>query len=69
MAFQVPDISDESACDTDYNLVVAKVVQIVSVHKQLVSEFDIEAFNVLKVDYVAFTEKYQVKYHIGLHCV
>ena len=54
MAFQVSDISDESAatlitiwllqklCHTDYNLVVAKVVWTVSVNKQLVSEFDIE---------------------------
>ena len=31
--------------------------------------FAIEAFNVKKLDYVAVTEQYQVKYHIGLHCV
>jgi hypothetical protein len=49
--------------------VVAEVVQTVSVNKQLVPEFDIETFNVKKVDYVAVTEKYQVKCHIGLHCV
>jgi hypothetical protein len=49
--------------------VVTKVVQTVSVNKQLVPEFDIEAFNVKKVDYVAVAEKYQVKYGIGLHCV
>jgi hypothetical protein len=41
--------------------VVAKVVQTVSVNKQLVPEFDIEALNIKKVDYVAVTEQYQVK--------
>jgi hypothetical protein len=44
-------------------------VQTVSVNKQLVPDFDIKAFNVKKVDYVAVAEQYQVKYRIGLHCV
>ena len=41
----------------------------VSVNEQLVPDFDIEAFNVKKGDYVAVAEQCQVKYHIGLHCV
>ena len=45
------------------------MVQTVSVDKQLVPEFDIESFNVKKVDYVAVTEQCQVKYRIGLLCV
>jgi hypothetical protein len=44
-------------------------VQTVSVNKQLVPDFDIEAFDVKKVDYVAVAEQCQVKYHIDLHCV
>jgi hypothetical protein len=68
VAFQVPDISDESAASLIIIWRLQKWCRL-SVNKQLVPEFDIESVNVKRVDYVAVAEQCQVKYYIGLHCM
>jgi hypothetical protein len=48
-------------CITDHYLVVAKVVQRLSVNNQAVQKFGMERFNLRELNDVEAKEKYQVK--------
>jgi lipoate-protein ligase A len=48
-------------CDTDHCLVVAKLRERISVSKRTKQNFDLERFDLKKLDDVEIKEKYQVK--------
>jgi hypothetical protein len=48
-------------CDTDHYLVVAKLKESISVSKQARQNFDLERFDLKKLDDVEVKEKYEVE--------
>jgi hypothetical protein len=49
-----------AVCDTDHYLVVAELREKISVNKQAKQKFDLETFDLKKLNYVEVKEKYQV---------
>jgi len=54
-------IFQESDCDTDPYLVAANVREIVVVSKQASQEFDVEIFNLTKVNDLEVRKRYQIQ--------
>jgi hypothetical protein len=54
-------------CDTDHYLVVATLRKRISVSKRARQKFDLERFDLKKLDDVEVIEKYQVEISIDLH--
>jgi len=48
-------------CDTDHYLVAAKVKERLTVGKQAVQEFDVERFNLRKLNNLEVQKQYQIK--------
>jgi hypothetical protein len=51
----------EADCDTDYNLVVAKVRERLAVNKQRSQRFHMEIFNLKKLNKVGGKEQYRIQ--------
>jgi hypothetical protein len=51
-----------ACCDTDHYLLVTKVRKRLSVSKQVLQKFDMERFNLKKLNDMEVKEEYQVKF-------
>jgi hypothetical protein len=49
-------------CDTDHNLVIAKVRERLVVSKQEAQKFDVEIFNLRKLNELYVREQYHIKF-------
>jgi len=54
-----------SDCDTDHCLVVAKVRENLAVSKQASQEFDVEIFNLRKLNDLEVRKRYQIQISIS----